>query len=62
MLFPLHLPVSVASLVFWLERHFQQHLSKGSVLINQHAMGIRAFLSDGAGHLPRTCFRSETQL
>lgn len=62
MLFPFHLPVSVASLVFWVERHFQQHLSKGSVMINQHAMGIKAFLFDGAGHLPRTCFRSETQL
>lgn len=55
MIFPLHLPVSVASLVFWVERHFQQHLSKGGVMINQYAMGIKAFLFDLAGHLPRNC-------
>lgn len=50
MISPPYLPVSVASLIFWVERHFEQHLSNGSVLISQYATGIKAFLFDRAGH------------
>lgn len=48
---PPHLPVSMASLIFWVERHSEQHLSNGGVLISQYATGIKAFLFDRAGHL-----------
>lgn len=51
MISPLYLPVSVASLIFWVERHFEQHLSNGSAMISQYATGIKAFLFDRAGHL-----------
>lgn len=55
MIFPLYLPVSGTSLIFRGELPFQKHISKGSVMINKHAMGIKAFFFDSIGHLPRNC-------
>lgn len=58
MIFPLYLPVSRTSLIFSGELLFQQHISKGCVMINKHAMGIKAFFFDGIGHLPRNCLEA----
>lgn len=55
MIFQLYLPVSGTSLIFRGEHPFEQHISKGSVMINKYAMGIKAFFFDSIGHLPRNC-------